>query len=342
MTAQKKQLTIERVNPLDCAGEIKALFADEGDAGAFFAPFFDRAYAAAVADGAHSWIGRDTTGALVMHMACFPHRFRFGDRTLKGGLGVNLIVARKHRSLLAALRLLNTLIADARALGFDFLFADPNLPGQTALKAAGFGVLGNLTRYAVPIAGRNLLESAAVVGLRTWSLLRTGSSSGALHCTPAAEFDAAPWYDAHAAERALVPVHSATLYARRLRDYPTRNDFWLVNGPSPSDASVALLVRLEDDVAALWAIRRRARAEMGDVVAALRSAPDALRPLGAARFQVWALRESALDAGFLAAGLQHREDTTPVQVLPLSSAGEEVARQPELWHITALDCDRGG
>jgi hypothetical protein len=342
MTGAKRQLLIERVNPLDHAEGIKALYAAEGEAGAFFAPFFDVAYADAVADGAHSWIGREESGEIVMHMACFPHRFRLGDRTLTGGLGVNLIVTPRHRSLLAALKLLRALVADTRALGFDFLYADPNLPGQTALKAAGFEIFGNLTRYAEPIAGRNLVESLAVRSYRAWRSLGTRAARVPLQCTPASEFDASTWFDPVAADDRLVPVHSAALYARRLRGYPTRNDFWLTDGEPGSAASVALLIRLDGDVAAMWAIRQRQRATEPRVVSVIASAPRALRALGAARLQVWALGESSLDAQLRGAGLERRADTTPVQILPLTDAGTEVARRPVLWQITALDCDRGG
>src|SRR5256885_3766291 len=46
-----------------------------------FVPFFDRAYAAGVQAGGGSWVGRDPDGHIVMHLACFPRRFRFGERS---------------------------------------------------------------------------------------------------------------------------------------------------------------------------------------------------------------------------------------------------------------------
>ena len=76
--------TITAVNPLDHAEGIKQLFLDHERPE--FPAFFDRAYAAGVRAGGVSWIGLDGAGHIVMHVACFPQRFRFGEREVVGGL----------------------------------------------------------------------------------------------------------------------------------------------------------------------------------------------------------------------------------------------------------------
>ena len=82
------------------AEEIKQLFvADERPE---FVPFFDRAYAAGVQAGGGSWVGRDPDGHIVMHLACFPRRFRFGERDVVGGLMRDALVARPYRSFFPA------------------------------------------------------------------------------------------------------------------------------------------------------------------------------------------------------------------------------------------------
>ena len=67
-------VTIAVANPLQHVREIKDLFlANERPE---FPEYFDRAYPPAVATGATSWLGRDSEGRLVMHIACLPRRFR--------------------------------------------------------------------------------------------------------------------------------------------------------------------------------------------------------------------------------------------------------------------------
>src|SRR5439155_544731 len=83
--------TITAVNPLDHETDIKQLFVTHERAD--FPSFFDRAYPAGVRAGGVSWIGRNRAGQVVMHVACFPQRFRFGEREVVGGLMINALVA---------------------------------------------------------------------------------------------------------------------------------------------------------------------------------------------------------------------------------------------------------
>src|SRR2546429_8001230 len=85
------EFTITTVNPLDHAEAIKRLFVTHGRAE--FPGFFDRAYEPAVRAGGVSWVGRDRAGQLVMHVACFPRRFRFGARAAVGVLLMYALVA---------------------------------------------------------------------------------------------------------------------------------------------------------------------------------------------------------------------------------------------------------
>ena len=86
------EFTITAVNPLDHETDIKRLFVTHERAD--FPSFFDRAYPAGVRAGGVSWVGRDRAGQVVMHVACFPQRFRFGEREVVGGLMINALVAR--------------------------------------------------------------------------------------------------------------------------------------------------------------------------------------------------------------------------------------------------------
>src|SRR5437762_14333003 len=89
------EFTITAVNPLDHETDITQLFVTHERAD--FPSFFDRAYPAGVRAGGVSWIGRNRAGQVVMHVACFPQRFRFGEREVVGGLMINALVARPCR-----------------------------------------------------------------------------------------------------------------------------------------------------------------------------------------------------------------------------------------------------
>src|SRR5438477_12269213 len=94
------EFTITAVNPLDHETDIKQLFVTHERAD--FASFFDRAYPAGVRAGGVSWIGRKRAGQVVMHVACFPQPFRFGERAGVGRLMINARVARASPSLFPA------------------------------------------------------------------------------------------------------------------------------------------------------------------------------------------------------------------------------------------------
>jgi hypothetical protein len=87
------EVQFERVNPLQHSDAIKSLYVREGEHASEFLAMFDGAYRIAVADGAWSRIGRDRSGEVVMHMACFPHRFSYQGQTIVGGIGGDLIAA---------------------------------------------------------------------------------------------------------------------------------------------------------------------------------------------------------------------------------------------------------
>src|SRR2546430_12156199 len=73
--------TITAVNPVDHEQDTKQLFVTHERPE--FPGFFDRAYPAGVRAGGLSWVGRDRAGQIVMHVACFPQRFRFGEREVR-------------------------------------------------------------------------------------------------------------------------------------------------------------------------------------------------------------------------------------------------------------------
>src|SRR6266550_6050538 len=169
--------TIEIANPLDYAAEIKDLFVAHGMPS--FPDYFDRTYPAAVRSGAVSWLGRDESGRVVMHQACFPRRFRSAEREVVAGLMVNLMVATQYRAFFPALTLLRRAVQDLEARGgIDFLYADPNKAGEILLQAGRFARMGTLQRYVLPVSDRRVVLDGCIRLFHTW-LRATNGGAGA-------------------------------------------------------------------------------------------------------------------------------------------------------------------
>jgi hypothetical protein len=334
------ELTITPVNPLDHADEIKRLFVMHGRAE--FPGFFDRAYRAAVRAGGLSWLGRDAAGAVVMHVACFPRRFRFGTRDVTGALLMNAIAVASYRSFFPARTLMRRARDDLKARGaIDFLYTDPNDPARAVLEASGFRCIGTVQRLVLPIGDRRWLVDGVIRLLHARRRWARGARSGP-DASPwragedsAAAF-AAPWGDSPR----LRPHYGTALYNARLEGYPGPSDTWFTfshnGGGSPA---AGLLVRGPDaaGVASLHAIRRAPELTLEYVFPGL---IRALRAAGCARLQIVTVAESAFAAELRRAGFVPRPDAGPLLAVPLTATGEDVLGAVRQWEITDLDCDR--
>jgi len=170
--------TIAIANPLDYAAEIKDLFVAHGMPS--FPDYFDRTYPAAVRSGAMSWLGRDESGRVVMHQACFPRRFRSAQRDVVACLMVNLMVATEYRAVFPALTLLKRVVQDLEARGgVDFLYADPNRPAWMLLQACRFARMGTLQRYVLPVSDRHVVLDGCIRLFHTWLRATNGAGAGA-------------------------------------------------------------------------------------------------------------------------------------------------------------------
>jgi len=328
-------VTIESVNPLEYAREIKELFlAHERPE---FPDFFDRTYARAVEQGAVSWLGRDASGRVVMHIACMRRRFKFGDREVVAGLLANLVVATTHRSFFPALALVNRVARDTAAAGLlDFLYADPNDGARALLRGVHFVRIGTLQRYVLPVRGARPYVDAGVrlfhAALRIASGLRGRASVAS---RPAAAVRAEAFAEPHLASPRprLAAYHDRALYVSRLRGYPTERDWWLtcpelavlVRGPDASGLASLLAMR--------WASPLSFRAVVPGLVAELRRR-------GCHRLYVMTVAESDLARTLRRSGFIPRCDTVPLFAFPLTALGEECVRSIKDWEITDLDCDR--
>ena len=246
-------LNILCVNPLDHAEAIKELFrAHERPE---FPEYFDRAYPSAVQKGAKSWIGLDANDQVVMHIARFSRRFALGERTVTGGLLVNLMVAKLYRTFLPALTLLRYQVRDSKANGeVDFLYGDPTPRAERILRAAGLSRTGTLERFVLPLSGRTWYEDVAVRSYLVLTRVRTRRHrlAGRAH--------AAQGFNANELERpvgqasVLRPFRPPTLYRERLPAYPGPTDYWFSFHENSRSAqpSAAVLVRGHPDRTAQW------------------------------------------------------------------------------------------
>jgi hypothetical protein len=333
-------LTITATNPLDHADEIKRLFVTHSRPE--FPEFFDRAYAPAVRAGGVSWLGRDAAGQLVMHVACFPRRFRFGTRDVTGALLMNAMAAESYRSFFPARSLMRRARDDLKARGgIDFLYTDPNDPARAVLEASGFRRIGTVQRLVLPVGDRRWVVDAVIRLLHARARLTRGVGSGPEATSWRAGEDsaaafAAPWGDSPR----LRPHYGNALYSARLEGYPSPADTWFTfshnGGGSPA---AGLLVRGPDSagVATLHAIRLAPEVSLGYVMSGL---IRALRAAGCARLHIVTVAESGFAAELRHAGFVARRDASPLLAVPLTPAGEAVLNAVGQWELTDLDCDR--
>src|SRR6184192_3147693 len=238
------EFTITAVNPLDHETDIKQLFVTHERAD--FPSFFDRAYPAGVRAGGVSWIGRNRAGQVVMHVACFPQRFRFGEREVVGGLMINALVARPYRSFFPAHAMIRRAKRDTKARGdIDFIYTDPNEQAKAVMDMCGFARVGTLTRYVLPVSDRRRLVDGAIRLFHLGVRAVTGSPGGApLVGHLAAEFAPAPLEAPSGDSPRLRPYHSSARYAMRMEGYPAASD-WRLTLPRNGDASASAAGRTD-------------------------------------------------------------------------------------------------
>jgi hypothetical protein len=329
------------VNALSCATEIKDLFLVHGRSE--FPEFFDRAYPAAIANGARSWVGRGSDGRLVMHIACMPRRFRYAGRDVTGGLLSNLMVAGEHRSFFPALQLVRRLVQDSRESGLvDFLYADPNEQSRALLRGTRFGIVGTLRRYVLPVANpRWPLDAGIRAFHRLLHIARKSRRPRAVIAHTAREFSLDAVSVPHDESPTVAAYHDDGLYRSRLAGYPGDTDWWLtVHRRGASDAAeAALLVRGPDasGFAVLHALRRRPGARPAWFLPVVLGE---LRRRGCRRLQITTVAESELARDLTRGGFIARRETVPLFGLATTDAGASVLKAANCWEITELECDR--
>ena len=337
--------TIAIANPLDHAAEIKDLFVAHGMP--TFPDYFDRTYPAAVRSGAVSWLGRDESGRVVMHQACFPRRFRSAEREVVACLMVNLMVATEYRAFFPALTLLRRAVQDLEARGgIDFLYADPNKAGEILLQAGRFARMGTLQRYVLPVSDRRVVLDGCIRLFHTWLRATNGAGAGARMAAVAHAAQEFP-LGSVAAPRLRSPTvaayHDAALYASRLAGYPGTLDWWLtLQGPADGQAgppAAALLIR-GPDASGKASIKAWRQAPGVDPAAPLPGLIAELRRRGCTRLEVSTIAESAFARALRRAGFIPRADTVPILAKALTPAGAACMAAVDGWEITDLECDR--
>ena len=328
------EFRVTAVNPLDHAEEIKQFFvAHERPE---FVPFFDRAYAAGVQAGGGSWVGRDPDGHIVMHLACFPRRFRFGERDVVGGLMRDALVARPYRSFFPAHTLIKRATEDTRARGsMDYIYTNPNRQAKAVMDVCGFVQVGTLERYVLPVGHRHWIVDRPIGLVHAGARLVRGGPT--LVSRAASEFSAVEFDSPTGDSPRLRPYHNAAQYLARLEGYPAAADWWFTLKENGAGAA-GLLVRGPDSsgLADLYAVRRDPRSPLGRLISGL---AVAMRATACTRLQVWTLAESLFAREVRHAGFVPRREAAPLVATALTPSGAAVLQAAHLWEITSLDCD---
>jgi hypothetical protein len=338
VTTAVTNLKILVANPLDHAGEIKDLFLE--DDRAKFPEFFDRAYPSAVRSGGKSWIGVDADRRLVMHVARFPRRFTLGERTVAGGVLLNLIAAKSHRTVVPALTLMRQLVTDSKVEGdVDFLYATPIAVGSAVLRAAGFSIVGTLGRFVFPLADERWYADAAARVYQTMLRIRSWRTSARAVEHTAQRFDAGAFERPMGAVPTLRPIRPSELYPQCLAGYPSDADHWFTfhRGARTAPPSAAALVRGgADRVATLFSLSREPSLPVYAIVPSLAAA---LRRAGYHRLWVSTLTGTRFARELTRAGFIRRPDSLPMLAYALTELGASALRSIASWEITRLDCD---
>jgi hypothetical protein len=325
-------------NPLDHAGEIKQLFLADGHPE--FAEFFDRAYPSAVRSGGKSWVGLDAEGRLVMHVARFPRRFTLGDRTIVGGVLLDLIAAKSHRTFVPALTLMRQMTTDSKGeRDVDFLYATPNAQAGALLKAAGFSAAATLGRFVFPLADERWYADVAARVYRTMARIRAWNTSAHAVEHPAQRFDASAFERPPGVAPALRPIRPSELYRECLAGYPSSADHWFTfhRVARTTQPSAAVLVRGgADRVATLFSFSREPSLPVSAIVPALAAA---LRRAGYRRLSVPTLTETHFARELTRAGFVPRPDRLPMLAYAVTELGAEALRSVASWEITGIDGD---
>jgi len=339
--APAEELAFASVNPLDCRGEIKALFlAHERPE---FPAFFDRTYRDAVQDGARSSVGRDGTGRLCAHIAHFPRPFRLGGRIVRASLLANLMVAKAHRKLWPALKLVRHLVDNCKRSGLvDVLYGDPNEAALAILRAVGFRPVGALRRFVAPVSDRRVVVD---LGLGLYQLLRglRGPSMDLeVRAHRAIDLPAGPNLVDPAEPGSFSPAPRPAVYRHRLPGYPGAGDRWYTfHRRKASDPVAAVLVREPDSrgLAIVGALQGASPSLLTPVLLGLTRTLRQAGP-GIERVELSVMDESRVAAAAQRAGFVPREERIPVVALPLTAAGTEVLESRAEWRLLPVDLDR--
>lgn len=164
-------LVVKRIDPLTMGEQIKTLFMTNERPD--FPGWFDRAYPMAVKEGAASWVLVDPDNRVLAHVGGFHARLSVEGQVVRGGLLVNLMADKDHRTFFPVVSVIKRAVKDMKDDGAAFIYTNPINPGAIAtMRAAGLNQIGDSNRFLLPIGHANpvidLGLAAVAWGRRRW------------------------------------------------------------------------------------------------------------------------------------------------------------------------------
>jgi hypothetical protein len=97
---------------------------------------------------ASTWLVKHSESSDIVGMASvFPRRFRYKNKTFKGGIQGDFLIHGKHRSFGPALMLIKAIVTSLEESDYDFLLLFPNKKAEPVFKRAGYKCLGMTKKY---------------------------------------------------------------------------------------------------------------------------------------------------------------------------------------------------
>jgi hypothetical protein len=326
--------TVKRIDPLTMGDQIKALFVNNERPE--FPGWFDRAYPMAVKEGAASWVLVDPENRVLAHVGGFHTRLLVEGRELRGGLLVNLMADKDHRTFFPVVSVIKRAVKDMKADGAEFIYTNPINPGAIAtMKAGGLGQIGDSNRFLLVLGHSNPVVDLGVTTIararRAW-LPRVNA-----HQVDLAE--AVRWTTEEVAGvSAVTPRRLASLYPIRQENFGVGQDLGIRLTDKSGAVVGAAIVRMPPAPAPSTLTTLRCTG-LDRVAGSVTAVGALLRDLGVKRLQGGALMNTPFAKELQRGGFLLRKEPWAVVSAGFTDQGRTAAAGLATSDLEVIDLD---